>query len=105
MEVKLAANLRQLVGAKSVDVDATPGETVGSVLRKLVERYPSLRPELFTESGELEPYVGVFVRGVDVRRREGLDTRLEEGDDLSIIPPIAGGSYAPDTRESAATLP
>ncbi len=92
MKIKLFATLRPLVGASEVEVDAGPGNTVGEALAELVQRYPQLRPEIFTAEGELQDRVHVFINGRDVRYLEGLETRIKEGDELRIFPPVGGGA-------------
>jgi MoaD family protein len=66
------------------------GTTVGAALNDLVTQYPDLRQHLFN-GGELRNFVNVFVGDEDVRFLNGLNTELQEGDNLRIIPSIAGG--------------
>lgn len=67
------------------------GATVGEALQDLVFRHPDLRQQLYNEQGKLRSFVNVFRNDEDVRYLEKEDTPLREGDDLSIIPSIAGG--------------
>jgi adenylyltransferase/sulfurtransferase len=73
---------------------ALPGETVKAVLDALLAEAPGLRSHLLSEDGSLRSFVNVYVNGEDARSRSGLDTRLSDGDELAIVPAIAGG--APD---------
>jgi adenylyltransferase/sulfurtransferase len=66
------------------------GNTVGEALKDLVRQYPSLDKHLFN-ANELRPYVNLFLGDEDVRHLQGVDTPLSEGDNLMIIPSIAGG--------------
>ncbi len=91
MKVKLFATLRLLVGAREVEVSAGPGDPVGKVLQELVEKYPALKPEIFKEDGTLQDRVHIFLNGRDVRYLNGLDTVIQEGQDLRIFPPVGGG--------------
>ena len=91
MKVKLFATLRPLVGAPEVDVAAAPGDTVGKALADLVQRYPQLQKELFGDDGQLLNRVHVFLNGRDVRYLQGLDTVIQEGDEMRIFPPVGGG--------------
>lgn len=75
-------------GQASVQV---PGETVDDALRALVDRYPDLADNLYNEDDELRQFVNVYLGNEDVRTREGTDTPVESGDELSIVPSIAGG--------------
>jgi molybdopterin synthase sulfur carrier subunit len=91
MKVKLFTILRQLVGEKEIEVDLRVGDTVGSVLTKLVADYPVLGERIFDEDGNLEGFINVFVNGRSIRFLDGLDTSLSEDDVLAIFPPVAGG--------------
>ncbi len=66
------------------------GETVGEALSNLVTKYPDLRQHLYNGSS-LRNFVNVFVGDEDIRYRDGLDTSVEPGEQLRIIPSIAGG--------------
>ena len=69
-----------------------PGETVGAVLAELVRRYPGLRSHVFSESGELRSYVNVFLNDDDIRLLQGENTPVSGQDEISLVPPIAGGN-------------
>ena len=89
VEVKLPTMLRvQADGQASVAVD---GATVGDVFGALVERYPGLRDNLLAEDGGLHKFVNVYKDDDDIRYLDGLDTKLVDGDVLSILPAVAGG--------------
>jgi len=66
------------------------GATVGEALSSLVEQYPDLKPHLFNED-ELRNFVNVFLDDEDIRFLDGVETEIEENDNLRIIPSIAGG--------------
>lgn len=86
--VRLPAPLRPLAqGAAEVDVR---GGTVGEVLRGLVERHPGLERHIWTESGRLREHVNVFLGEEDVRHLGGL-VAATDGQDVTILPSIAGG--------------
>jgi len=88
--VKFPAVLRANVGGAR-EVDAT-GSTIGEVLDQLVGTFPSLRDQLFTEDGELNRFVNVYVNGQDVRYLEGSSTPVAEADEVRLLPAMAGGS-------------
>jgi molybdopterin converting factor small subunit len=67
------------------------GSTVREALDDLVTRFPNLKVHLFNDSGELRPFVNLFLGEEDVRHLQGVDTPLVESDKLMIIPSIAGG--------------
>ena len=87
--VKIPPVLRASVGgAKEVEAF---GETVGAVLRSLAEQHPATESQLFSEDGELNRYVNVYLNDEDVRVLEGLDTSVSDGDTVVILPAMAGG--------------
>lgn len=67
------------------------GGTVGAVLRTLVDEYPDLKQNLFNEDDALRQFVNLYVNDEDIRYGDGVETTLEPGDELSIVPSIAGG--------------
>ncbi len=75
-------------GASSVQVE---GATVDEVINALDNRYPGLGFHLRYETGELRPFVNVFVNGVNVRFLQGLTTPVAGGAQLHILPSVAGG--------------
>ena len=66
------------------------GETVGEALGDLVTQFPDLKPHLYN-GGELRNFVNVFLGEDDIRFLDGLNTEIETGTNLRIIPSIAGG--------------
>ncbi len=90
VEIKLPTVLRaQADGQATVAVD---GATVGEVFNTLVERYPGLRGNLLDDDGGLHKFVNVYKDDDDIRYLDGLDTKLADGDVLSILPAVAGGA-------------
>ena len=69
----------------------TSGGTVGEVLGALSGRYPELGRRLFKTEGELNRFVNIFVNEEDIRFLDNLETSVAPGDDVLIIPAIAGG--------------
>lgn len=93
MEWKLFADLAELAGEKRVAVDAGPGDTVGDALSALLATRPALEERVLDESGDLEDHVNLLRNGSNVFTQEsGLETELEEGDELALFPPVSGGS-------------
>jgi len=65
--------------------------TVRAVLDKLIEKYPGLERRIL-EKGEVRRFVNLYVNGEDIRHLQGLDTQVKEGDEISILPAVSGGS-------------
>jgi sulfur-carrier protein len=86
--VKIPTQLRTATdGEASAEVD---GATVGEVLDALYERYDDLRSRI-AEDGGLRRFVNVYVGGEDIRFLDGLDTSVSDGDEVTILPAVAGG--------------
>jgi molybdopterin converting factor small subunit len=67
-----------------------PGDTVREVLDGLIATYPSLQDRIY-EGTELPQFLNVFVDGSDVRLYEGLETKVEAGTTVILLPAVAGG--------------
>lgn len=70
---------------------AVSGCTVREVIDTLDQAYPGLRFQLCYESGELRPFVNIFVQRENIRYLQGLDTPIASGEQVSIFPSVAGG--------------
>ena len=77
-------------GREEVTVDA-PAARVADALSALWTVHPGLRDRVLTESGRLRPHVNVFVGRDSVRYTGGLDTPLEDGAEVAILPAVSGG--------------
>ena len=88
--VKIPPVLRSSVGGEK-EVEAS-GANVGEVLRSLAERHPATESQLFSEDGELNRYVNVYLNDEDVRVLQGLETSVKDGDTVVILPAMAGGA-------------
>jgi sulfur-carrier protein len=87
--VRIPPTLRdETEGAREVDAR---GGTVRELLDDLTARFPALRTQLLEED-DLAPFVNVYVEGEDVRTREGLETEVEDGSTVILLPAMAGGA-------------
>lgn len=68
------------------------GETVNDVLGELFSLYPEIKEHLFDENNQLRNFVNIFVGQENIRQKDGLETKLEDGTDLRVVPSIAGGA-------------
>jgi molybdopterin synthase sulfur carrier subunit len=86
--VKIPSQLRGVTdGEGEVEVD---GGTVGEALDAVFDQHEDLRSRI-TEDGTLRRFVNVYVSGEDIRFQDGLDTALSDGDEVTILPAVAGG--------------
>lgn len=90
VHVRIPTPLKKLTGEQ--DIIKAKGKTVGEVIQWLTETYPGLRERLQDEKGEVRRFVNIYVNDEDIRFIQNLETPLKEGDKISIIPAIAGGS-------------
>jgi molybdopterin synthase sulfur carrier subunit len=87
--VKLPSTLLAQAGGQATY--HLPGETVGAVIDALEAERPGMRFHLCLETGELRPYVNVFLDGVNIRYLHDLETPIPVGATLVIMPSVAGG--------------
>ena len=96
IEVRIPTILRQYTGgAKSVEAS---GRSLGSLIDDLDAHHPGIKSRLVTEDGKLHRFVNVYVNVEDVRFTGALDTGLSDGDSVTILPAVAGGSGAAGNR-------
>ena len=87
--VKLPTQLRAAAGgAAEASADGT---TVGEVLEALYRRHGELRDRISGEDGDLRRFVNVYLKGEDIRFLDGLATPVSDGDEVTILPAVAGG--------------
>jgi molybdopterin synthase sulfur carrier subunit len=90
IEVRIPSPLKSLTGGK--DVIKGKGNTVGEVIQGIVSAYPQLKERLWDEKGDVRRFINIFLNEEDIRFLKNLETPVTDGDNLSIIPAIAGGS-------------
>ncbi len=87
--VRIPTPLRRITGDQ--DTVTGDGGSLIECIESLDARYPGLKDRLCDETGELRRFVNVYVNGEDVRFLSGLATPLKPGDEVSIVPAVAGG--------------
>jgi len=90
MQVKVFANLRQICGGVTVEVKPD-GDRVIDVLDKMIEMFPGLDEEIFTEEKQLKPFVHVYINGRNIVHDNELETFVKDSDQFALFPPVAGG--------------
>lgn len=89
IKVLIPTPLRGLTGdADSVEAE---GATVGELIDDLEKKHPGLNERLCDDNGELRRFVNVYLNQEDIRFKDGKNTPVSDGDELSIVPAIAGG--------------
>lgn len=88
--VKIPTPLRGLT--KNQDRVQADGSSLAEAINGLDGTFPGLKERLCDEQGELRRFVNVYVNGEDVRFLSGLQTPLKQGDEVSIVPAVAGGA-------------
>jgi sulfur-carrier protein len=88
-KVRIPTPLRKLTNNEEVvEVNAV---TIGDAIAELQTRYPGIKERLVDESGAVRRFVNVYVNEEDIRFLQNQETKLKDGDEISIIPAIAGG--------------
>jgi len=89
IRIELPGPLQDLAdGQASVEVE---GDSIEAALEHLGTRYPLLLNRILTRGGQLRPHVNLFLGGRDIRHGAGLKTPLADGDELLVVPSVAGG--------------
>ena len=87
--VRIPTPLQKMTnGQAKVEVDST---VLGELVEKLNSEFPGLKDRLVDEEGELRYFVNIYLNGEDVRFMDGLKTATSDGDEISIVPAVAGG--------------
>jgi molybdopterin converting factor small subunit len=88
--IEIPGSMRRFT-ANQACVEVEGGDTVMDALQHLVERHPGMRNVLFTPSGQVFAYVGIFLNQRDVRHLEREASRVGPGDSITLLPATAGG--------------
>jgi sulfur-carrier protein len=90
IKVRIPTPLRPMTGGKS-EVEIA-GNTVSEIIENLGSAHPGIKERLYDEKGEVRRFINIYVNEEDIRFLTGKETPLKDGDEVSIIPAIAGGS-------------
>ena len=87
--IRIPTPLRRATnGQDKVEIDAS---SLGELIDRLETQFPGFKERLVDETGELRYFVNIYLNGEDVRFLQGLDTSTKTGDEVSIVPAVAGG--------------
>jgi sulfur-carrier protein len=89
VRVRVPTPLRKFT--KGVDEVDAQGNNIRSIVEDLEKNYPGIKERICDDSGKVRRFVNVYVNGDDIRFLQNLETALKEGDNISIVPAIAGG--------------
>ncbi len=89
ISVRIPAPLRGLTADQ--DLVSASGGSLGECIDNLESQHPGIKERLCEASGELRRFINIYVNGDDVRFLSGLETPLKAGDEVSIVPAVAGG--------------
>ena len=99
VEVNVSAPFRRLTGNRARV--STDGRTVEEMLHGLEAQFPGFHDLLFDEQKRLPPHIKIYVNGQEIGTLDGLETALNDGDNVAIIPATAGGSELASSRRSS----
>ena len=88
-QIRIPTPLRKLTNNEEV-VEVNPG-TIGQAIHELQGRFPGIKERLLDDTGAVRRFVNVYVNEEDIRFLQNQDTAIKDGDEISIIPAIAGG--------------
>ena len=89
--IRIPTPLRKLTNEQDVIV-ANESGTLGELIDALERDFPGLKERLCDETGELRRFVNIYLNGEDVRFLSGLETNIDAGAEVSIVPAVAGGA-------------
>ncbi len=90
IKVRIPTPLRPMTGGKG-EVEEK-GDSIGELIENLNSSHPGLKDRLCDEKGEVRRFVNIYVNEEDIRFLTGKETPLKDGDEVSIVPAIAGGT-------------
>ncbi|MFN3966097.1 MAG: MoaD/ThiS family protein [Endomicrobiia bacterium] len=94
IKVRIPTPLQKLTNNQA-EVESE-GKNIKELIENLDKKYPGIKERLYDENGNLRRFINFFVNDKDIRFLEGENTELKDGDEVSIIPAIAGGKESKD---------
>jgi len=96
MEEKMSATVRIPTPLRKVtngeDKASVEGSTMSEVVEALENQFPGLKDRICEPTGELRSFVNVYINGEDIRFVDGMSSSVTSGDEISIVPAVAGGN-------------
>lgn len=89
VQVHMTSVIQKAVdGQRKIDAD---GATVAEIIENIESRYPGFRQQIMDQQGQLHRFVNIYLNDEDIRYLQGAETVLSDGDQVSILPALAGG--------------
>jgi len=89
INVRIPTPLRTLT--ENQEIVRVQGSTISEIIDDLQKNYPGLKERICDENGELHRFLNIYLNNEDIRFKDGKETSINDGDEISIIPAIAGG--------------
>lgn len=90
VRIKFSAVFHQIIGSSQIQFQLSSSLTLKELIQLLIQQYPELESRLL-EGGKLRRFVNIFLNGQDIRMLQGLDTLIQDRDELAILPAVVGG--------------
>ena len=90
IHIRSFANFRDILG-EDLDMEIKEGSTIWDLLQSLISTHSNFRTAIFNEAGNIREYVIIMKNRKNIESLQGLSTVLDEGDEVAILPPVAGG--------------
>ena len=87
--VRIPTPIRRVTNGE--DKVTVSGDTLKQIIEAMEEQYPGIKASLCDDKGDLRSFVNIYINGEDVRFLSGIDSPVNSGDEVSIIPAVAGG--------------
>ena len=87
--VRIPTPIRRVTNGE--DKVTVSGDTMKQIIEAMEEQYPGIKARLCDDKGDLRSFVNIYINGEDVRFLSGIDSPVDSGDEVSIIPAVAGG--------------
>ena len=94
VHIRVPAPLRNItngINRIEINLENIENRQIINVMEYLDNQYPGIKEKIFDSSGNLRQFVNIFINGEDVRYLEGVRTKVNSGDEISIVPAVAGG--------------
>jgi sulfur-carrier protein len=89
VRVRVPTPLRRFTAG--IDEVPAEGASIKAIIEDLERRHPGIRERMLDEKGDLRRFVNIYLNGDDIRFLDALGSKVKDGDEVSIVPAIAGG--------------